>query len=40
MTKTVRRNLCVGFGDTVEITAFPDIKNGKKVEIEPIEDTV
>lgn len=40
MNRVVRRNLRVRLGDVVSVTAFPDVKYGKRVHVLPIDDTV
>jgi len=40
MNKVVRNNLRVRFGDVVQVHACPDIPNGNRVHILPIDDTI
>lgn len=40
MNKVVRRNLRVRLGDVVAVHPCPDIPNGKRVHILPIDDTI
>ncbi|XP_064385991.1 transitional endoplasmic reticulum ATPase [Halichondria panicea] len=40
MNRVVRQNLRVRLGDIVSVTAFPDVKYGKRVHVLPIDDTV
>ena len=40
MNKVVRNNLRVRFGDVVAVHPCPDIPNGNRVHILPIDDTV
>lgn len=40
MNKVVRNNLRVRFGDYVKVESFADVKEGKKVYCQPIEDTI
>ena len=40
MNKVVRKNLRVRFGDVVQVHPCPDIPNGNRVHILPIDDTI
>jgi len=40
LNKVVRRNLRVRLGDTISVHACPDIPNGNKVHVLPIDDTI
>lgn len=40
MNKVVRRNLRVRFGDMVQVHPCPDIPNGNRIHILPIDDTI
>lgn len=40
MNKVVRRNLRVRLGDVVSVNPCPDIPNGNRVHILPIDDTI
>jgi len=40
MNKTVRNNLRVRFGDVVSVHPCPDIPNGNRIHILPIDDTI
>lgn len=40
MNKVVRRNLRVRFGDVVQVHPCPDIPNGNRIHILPIDDTI
>jgi transitional endoplasmic reticulum ATPase len=40
MNRVVRQNLRVRLGDVVSVTAFPDVKYGKRVHVLPIDDSV
>jgi transitional endoplasmic reticulum ATPase len=40
MNKVVRRNLRVRLGDVVQVHPCPDIPNGTRVHILPIDDTI
>jgi transitional endoplasmic reticulum ATPase len=40
MNKVVRRNLRVRLGDVVSVNPCPDIPNGTRVHILPIDDTI
>jgi transitional endoplasmic reticulum ATPase len=40
MTKVVRSNLRLRLGDTVDITAFPNVKFAKSIQVLPFSDTV
>jgi transitional endoplasmic reticulum ATPase len=40
MNKVVRRNLRVRLGDVVAVHPCPDIPNGNRVHILPIDDTI
>jgi transitional endoplasmic reticulum ATPase len=40
MNKTVRKNLRVRLGDVITIQAAPDLPNGNRVHILPIDDTI
>ena len=40
MNKVVRRNLRVRLGDVVSVFPCPDIPNGNRVHILPIDDTI
>ena len=40
MNKVVRNNLRVRFGDVVAVHPCPDIPNGNRVHILPIDDTI
>jgi transitional endoplasmic reticulum ATPase len=40
MNKVVRRNLRVRLGDVVSVHPCPDIPNGNRVHILPIDDTI
>jgi transitional endoplasmic reticulum ATPase len=40
MNKVVRRNLRVRFGDIVQVHNCPDIPNGNRIHILPIDDTI
>ncbi len=40
MNKVVRRNLRVRLGDVISVHPCPDIPNGNRVHILPIDDTI
>jgi len=40
MNKVVRKNLCVRLGDIVQVHPCPDVPNGNRVHILPIDDTI
>ena len=40
MNRVVRQNLRVRLGDIVSVTAFPDVKYGKRIHVLPIDDSV
>ena len=40
MNKVIRRNLRVRLGDVVSVLPCPDIPNGNRVHILPIDDTI
>lgn len=40
MNKVIRRNLRVRLGDVVSVHPCPDIPNGNRVHILPIDDTI
>ena len=40
MNKVIRRNLRVRLGDVVSVGPCPDIPNGNRVHILPIDDTI
>lgn len=40
MNKVVRRNLRVRFSDVIQVHPCPDIPNGNRIHILPIDDTI